>query len=386
MFNRLLNIPEKQSFFLFGPRGTGKSYWLHHFFPDEIYFDLLNARIFTELLAMPERIEQRIPIKQVLEKDGFVVIDEVQKIPALLDEVHRLIESYHLKFILTGSSARKLRQGGANLLAGRALTRYLHPLTSIELANKFDLVQSLKFGHLPGAILAPDPEDFLFSYVATYLKEEVLAEGILRNLGAFARFLESASFSQACELNVAKVAEDCSISRKVAADYFQILEDLLLAERLPIFSKRAKRKLSTHPKFFFFDVGVFRHLRPKGILDTNQEIDGAALETLVWQELRALNDYLTAGYQISFWRTTGKLEVDLILYGPKGFFAIEVKRADRIRPGDLDGLHAFIADYPEARALAVYTGTRAYHDAGVDIIPIEQWFGEAGVGHRTIFG
>jgi predicted AAA+ superfamily ATPase len=235
------------------------------------------------------------------------------------------------------------------------------------------------------AVLAPDPEDFLFSYVATYLKEEVLAEGILRNLGAFARFLESASFSQASELNVAKVAEDCAINRKVAADYFQILEDLLLAERLPVFSKRAKRKLSTHPKFFFFDVGVFRHLRPKGPLDTSEEIDGAALETLVWQELKALNDYLDARYQISFWRTQGKLEVDLVLYGPTGFFAIEIKRADRIRPGALDGLQAFLSDYPEARAIAVYTGSRRYHENGIEIVPIESWFGEHGFARTTFF-
>ena len=385
MYNRLFNIPIKNSFFLFGPRGTGKSFLLRHRLPNELYFDLLDARIYTELLAMPARLEQRIPINSVQEKEHFIIIDEVQKIPSLLNEVHRLIENHQLKFILTGSSARKIRQSGANLLAGRALTRYLYPLTSIELDSQFDLIKSLKYGHLPGAVLADNPEDFLFSYVATYLKEEVLAEGILRNLSAFARFLESASFSQACELNIANVAEDCSINRKTASDYFQILEDLLLAERIPIFSKRAKRKLCTHPKFFFFDVGVFRHLRPKGILDSSEEIDGAALETLVWQEIKALNDYLDARYQIFFWRTHNKLEVDLVLYGPKGFFAIEIKRSDRIRSGDLDSLKAFLSDYPEAKAITVYTGTRSYHESGIDIVPIENWFGKDGFAKKQIF-
>lgn len=385
MYNRLLNLSIKQSFFLFGARGSGKSFLLRHKLPNECYFDLLDARIYTELLAMPARLQQRIPKKNYQEKNSFIIIDEIQKIPALLDEVHRLIENYNLNFILTGSSARKIRQQGGNLLAGRALTRYLHPLTSIELNNDFNLIKSLKYGHLPGSILADNPEDFLFSYVATYLKEEVLAEGILRNIANFARFLESASFSQASELNIANIAQDCSLNRKTASDYFQILEDLLLAQRIPIFCNRAKRKLSTHPKFFFFDVGVFRHLRPQGILDSKEEIDGAALETLVWQEIRALNDYLNTNYQISFWRTHSKLEVDLILYGPKGFFALEIKRADRIRSGDLDSLKAFLQDYPQAKAIVVYTGTRNYHDGDIEIVSIENWFGENGFLYNTVF-
>jgi len=385
MYTRLIKPPKNQSFFLFGPRGTGKSFWIREKFPDDLYFDLLSARIYTELLADPSRLEERIPLEKIKGRAKYVIIDEVQKIPALLDEVHRLIETLHLKFILIGSSARKLRKEGANLLAGRAMTRYLYPLTSIELKNDFDLIKSLKYGHLPGAVLASDPEDYLFSYVATYLKEEILAEGILRKLGPFARFLESASFSQAAEVNVAKVAQDCSISRKVASDYFQILEDLLLAQRIPVFAKRAKRQVLTHPKFFFFDVGVFRHIRPKGILDTGEEIDGAALETLIWQEITAINEYFDARYQISFWRTRDKLEVDLVLYGPLGFYAIEIKRADRIRPGDLNGLKAFLEEYPEAKGLVVYTGSRFYHESGIDVVPLEHWFSEEGFARKTIF-
>jgi len=149
--------------------------------------------------------------------------------------------------------------------------------------------------------------------------------------------------------------------------------------------KSIERKLTTHPKFFFFDVGVFRHLRPKGPLDTDEEIDGAALETLIWQELRALNDYLQSGYQISFWRASQKLEVDFVLYGPRGFFAIEIKRADRIRPSDLDGILAFLDDYPEAKGILAYTGTRAYHDRGVAIVPLENWFTKKGFAYKTFF-
>jgi predicted AAA+ superfamily ATPase len=386
MYSRLLNPPTNQSFFLFGPRGTGKSFWLREHYPNEITFDLLDPRIFKDFLARPERLEERIPIAKAKGKDHFIIIHEVQKIPELLDVVHRLIETKGLKFILTGSNARKLKRGGANLLAGRAFTRHLYPLTSIELGADFSIAQSLRYGTLPAAVKSGNSApDFLNSYVTTYLKEEILAEGILRNLGAFSRFLESASFSQAEQLKVSNVAEDCGISRKVAEDYFQVLEDLLLAERIPVFSKRAKRKVASHPKFMFFDAGLFRTLRPRGILDLDSEIDGAAIETIVWQEIKALNDYLGSGYQIFYWRTHSKLEVDFVLYGPNGFHAIEVKRSHRVRAGDLDGLKAFLNDYPQAKCVFVYTGTRAYHESGIDIVPIEEWFGVKGFGYQNIF-
>jgi predicted AAA+ superfamily ATPase len=384
MYNRIFK-PPANSFFLFGPRGTGKSSFIRTHFPTDPYIDLLDPSVFTELLASPSRLLDRVSLRHFRKSEQFIIVDEVQKVPELLDEVHRLIESERIRFILTGSSTRKLRRSGANLLAGRAVTRYLHPLTSVELGGDFDLLSALRQGFLPGALAASDPSDFLKSYVATYLREEILAEGILRNLSAFARFLEAASFSQTQLLNVAEVAQESHVSRKVAEDYFQILEDLLLAVRLEPFTRRAKRKISSHKKFMFFDVGVFRAIRPRGVLDVETEIDGAALETLVWQELAALNDYFAAEYQISFWRTTSKLEVDFILYGPNGFFAIEVKRSHRIRPGDLDGLKTFLQDYPESQAIALYTGTRAYHDAGVDVVPLESWFGTNGECMKRMF-
>ncbi len=365
MFPRLLQ-PPSTSFFLFGPRGTGKSTWVRQRFREAIYLDLLDSGLYTELLAAPERLEQRIPPAH----RGWVVIDEVQKLPQLLDEVHRLIENRRLKFALTGSSARKLKRTGVNLLAGRALTLAMHPLACAELGAAFDVRRSLQYGHLPAAYVEADPKAFLKSYVQTYLREEVQQEGLTRNLGAFARFLEAASFSQAAVLNVAAVARDCHVERKVVEDYFTILEDLLLAVRVPVFTRKAKRRLVTHRKFYLFDVGVFRAVRPRGPLDAAEEIEGPAVETLVLEEIRAVNDALGLGYGLHYWHTAGGLEVDVVLYGERGLSAIEVKRSSRVREDDLRGLRAFLHDYPMARAWLVYTGSRRYHEGAIEIVPL----------------
>jgi len=365
VFPRLLQ-PPSTSFFLFGPRGTGKSTWVRQRFREAIYLDLLDSGLYTELLAAPERLEQRIPPAH----RGWVVIDEVQKLPQLLDEVHRLIENRRLKFALTGSSARKLKRTGVNLLAGRALTLAMHPLACAELGAAFDVRRSLQYGHLPAAYVEADPKAFLKSYVQTYLREEVQQEGLTRNLGAFARFLEAASFSQAAVLNVAAVARDCHVERKVVEDYFTILEDLLLAVRVPVFTRKAKRRLVTHRKFYLFDVGVFRAVRPRGPLDAAEEIEGPAVETLVLEEIRAVNDALGLGYGLHYWHTAGGLEVDVVLYGERGLSAIEVKRSSRVREDDLRGLRAFLHDYPMARAWLVYTGSRRYHEGAIEIVPL----------------
>lgn len=300
-------------------------------------------------------------------------MDEVQKVPALLDEVHRLIESRRLRFALTGSSARKLKRGGANLLAGRALNLELHPLTAAELGADFDLTHSVRFGCLPSAYVDQDPGAFLSSYVATYLREEIQQEGLVRNLGSFSRFLESASFSQGSVLNISSVARDCSVARKVVESYFTILEDLLLAVRIPVFSRRANRKMTAHPKFYLFDAGVYRACRPTGPLDSAAEIDGAALETLVLQQLRACNSYLRAGYSIHCWRTQSLLEVDFVLYGERGLKAFEVKRSQRIQSEDLKGLRAFREDYPEAETYLFYGGADRLHLDGIHVLPASTW-------------
>ena len=365
MYTRLLTA-SNASCLLLGPRGTGKSTWTRQCFPDALVLDLLDYPTYSELLARPDRLGQLVEAAAT----PTVVIDEVQRLPKLLDEVHRLIELRGTQFVLTGSSARKLRRGGVNLLAGRARTMAMHPLTATELGDNFDLGRSLAFGHLPTVHTADDPQRYLAGYVGTYLREEVMAEALTRNLDAFSRFLTAASFSQASVLSVTTVARDSGVSRKTVEGYFDLLDDLLIAFRLPVFQRRAKRELTTHPKFYFFDAGVYRAIRPKGPLDPIEEIDGAAIETLVAQELRAVNDGLDLGYELSFWRTRAGHEVDFVLYGERGLIAIEVKRSSRYREHDLANLRRFRDEYPVAQCMLFYGGERKYEIDGVRVLPL----------------
>lgn len=358
--------PPDASCLLLGPRGTGKSTWIGQVHPEALVLDLLEYATYTELVTHPDRLEQIVAGADA----STVVIDEVQRAPALLDEVHRLVERRGTRFVLTGSSARKLRRGGANLLAGRARTLAMHPLTAVELGAAFDLARSVRLGHLPTAQTADDPGRYLAGYVGTYLREEVMAEALTRNLDAFTRFLTAASFSQASVLSVATVARESGINRKTVEGYFDLLDDLLIAFRLPVFQRRSKRALTAHPKFYFFDAGVYRAVRPKGPLDPVEEIDGAAIETLVAQDLRAVNDGLNLGYDVSFWRTRTGLEVDFVLYGERGLVAIEVKRSSQYRPADLAGLRAFGEDYPMSRRFLFYGGDRAYDVDGIRVLPL----------------
>lgn len=364
MYSRLLQPPGR-SFFLFGPRGTGKTAWLRAALPDAITFDLLHSGTHQRLSAAPERLGDAIPDGY----RGWIVVDEIQRVPELLNEVHRLIETRKLRFAMTGSSARKLRRGGVNLLAGRARTLRMHPLTAGELGADFDLERALRFGLLPFACTTDDPASYLADYVGTYLREEVQAEGLVRKLGAFSRFLESASFSQGSVLNVAAVARDAAVNSKAAETYFDLAEDLLLTVRLPVFARRAKRHLIAHPKFYFFDAGVYRALRPRGPLDSDAEIDGAALETIVLSHIRAVNDAFDLGYTIHYWRTRAGHEVDFVLYGERGLVAIEVKRSDRLRDEDLDGLREFREDYPMARTFLTSLVRRREHVKGIEVVP-----------------
>ena len=369
-FKRLLGDPldAGRSFFLFGPRGTGKTTWLRRRMPEAPFINLLRSDFYGPLSAEPGRIRNLVPRGH----QGWVVIDEVQRIPALLNEVHDLIESRGLKFILTGSSARTLRRKGVNLLAGRARTYFMHPLTAMEQEDAFDLGRSVRFGHLPARFSDPDPRGYLKDYVQTYLREEVMQEGLTRNIGHFARFLEAASLSQGQPLNISGIARDAQVSRATTENYFSILDDLLLAVRLPVFSRRARRRLISQQKFYFFDAGVFRAIRPVGPLDSEAEIDGPALETLVLQELRAANDYRDCGYQIHYWRTRAHLEVDFVLYGPRGLVAIEVKRSRQLHSADTRSLREFRNDYPVARCWVFYGGDHELELDGITAIPLER--------------
>ena len=371
MYTRIFNPPKKNSYFLFGPRGVGKSHFIRQFYPKALFFDLLNSDIYTSLLSSPYRLSSLIPSSY----KGWVIIDEIQKIPELLNEVHRLIESRKKKihFVLTGSSARKLKFKNTNLLAGRAFTQKMYPLTAQELGRDFNLKKSLLSGHLPLSYTTDDSTLFLKSYVKTYLQEEIQQESLTRNLPAFSRFLEAASFSQASILNTSSVARECSVDRKAVENYFSILRDTMLSFELKIFSKRAKRKLLKSNKFYFFDAGIYKTLRPEGPLDSTENILGSSLETLVLQELMAHNFYQNWNYEINYWHTQNHVEVDFILYGKRGFFAIEVKCSERIRKEDFKGIEQFLLDYPKAQGIFLYTGRRFFSRHNVKIIPVQNF-------------
>ena len=351
--NRFFDDPDGD-YFLFGPRGTGKSTWIRENYDNCLILDMLLPNILREYQARPERLRDTVyanPDKRV------VVIDEVEKVPSILSVVHSLIEEKKAKFVLTGSSARKLKRAGIDLLGGRALVRQMHPFMAAELGDQFHLDQAMQVGLLPLILNAQNPRDQLAAYINTYLQLEVQAEGLVRNIGDFVRFLEIISFSHASLLTVANVARECGVERKVVSSYVSILEDLLLSFQVSIFSKRAKRQLIRHSKFYLFDAGVFCSLRPRGLIDSSSEIQGAALEGLVAQHLRAWIDYANNYCKLYFWRTKNGVEVDFVIYGEEEFFAIEVKHATQVFSKDLRGLKSFCEDYPEATPLLLYRGS-----------------------------
>jgi len=367
--SRIIQLPS-DSFFLFGPRGTGKSTLLKRRIPDALYIDLLNPERHRSLQARPERLRELMAGSPFV---GTVVIDEIQRIPELLNVVHAAMEEPGSpRFILTGSSARKLRRGGINLLGGRAKSLKLHPFMACEF-EAFDVKNALRVGMIPLVLDSLDPLETLAGYSNLYLEQEVQAEGLTRNVGAFARFLEAMNFSHGAILNATAVSRECEIERRTVVNYIDILEDLLLGFRLPVFARRAKRKTVRHPKFYYFDCGVYRSVRPRGPLDSEAEIHGSGLEGLVAQHLRAWVDYTRGRHELAYWRTRGGSEVDFIIYGEMGFYAIEVKNSRRIDKLDLRGLNAFLDDYPEAEAALIYMGTERRRIDGIWCIPAQEF-------------
>ncbi|MDY0298093.1 MAG: ATP-binding protein [Acidobacteriota bacterium] len=367
---RDFQIPEEH-FFLFGPRGTGKSTLLKKNIPNSLYIDLLQPDLSRMYAARPERLLEAVhaqPEKRV------VVIDEIQKIPDLLPAVHSLIEEKQgRQFILTGSSARKLRQGGINLLGGRALQKRLHPFSAWELNEKFSLTEALETGLIPVVFSARDRNAALSAYIDLYIRQEVMMEGWTRNIGNFSRFLESISFSHGSILNLSNVSRECQVERKIVESYVTVLEDLLVARKLNVFSRRAQRQVAVRPKFYFFDTGLFRKLRPKGPLDAPGEIEGPALEGMVLQHLQAFVDNQNKELEIYFWRTRSGSEVDFILYGEELFCAIEVKNTTVVRPSDLRALKTFLCDYPRSRGMLVYRGREKLKRDHILILPCEDF-------------
>ncbi len=360
-----------ESFFLFGPRGTGKTTWLRCNYADAVWLDFLDPDTFHLYQVRPHRLLETV--RAYPPKTTFV-IDEVQKVPEVLSAVHLLIEEEKgRQFILTGSSARKLKQKGVDLLAGRALLTYLHPFLAAELGSRFDLNFALEFGLLPLVAASRNPAARKKSYIGTYLKEEVLQEGLIRKAPPFSRFLEAVSFSQGSMIVPTTIARDVGVSRQTCESYIQILQDLLLSFHIQPFSKRAKRAVVAHAKFYYFDCGIFRAIRPKGPFDNPSEIDGLCLETLVAQHLRAWIDYSGQKDELFFWRTQSGIEVDFVIYGEKTFVAIEVKHSDRIREKDLAPLLQFHQDYPEAQLLFLYRGETRIKKGPVLCLPVSEF-------------
>ena len=372
-------LPPDESFFLLGPRGTGKSTWLLHTYPHSLRLDLLDRETERMLLARPERLLEFItPLK----RGEVCIIDEIQRVPGLIPVIHSTIEKQcGLQFILTGSSARKLRRSVGDLLGGRALLRHMHPFIANELGESFSLTKALKVGLVPMIWQSKNAEEKIHAYVSVYLKEEVQAEGLVRHVGDFSRFMEIATFSHGGIWSSTEIARDAHVKRQTVDNYLQILEDLLLAFTIPVFSRRAKRAVISRSKFYYFDVGIYRELRPKGPLDKETELEGPALEGLVAQHLRAWTLFQKQTHRLYFWRTRTHIEVDFIIYGPLGFWAIEVKRNHNISTNDVKPLIAFKEEYPEADCFLLYGGKEIKKVRNIFCVPTEKFLSELSFEH-----
>lgn len=346
MFNRALHLPRPgvETFFLWGPRQTGKTTLLRSAYPDAFWIDLLKADEYRRYLQNPELLRAEIAAKKTVRQ---VVIDEVQKVPQLLDEVHWLHENRGIHFALCGSSARKVKRGQANLLGGRALRYELHGLTVAEIEREFDLTRILNHGYLPTMYLSDSPQRLLNSYVADYLKEEIAAEGLVRNLPVFSEFLNAASLSDAELVNFSTIARDCGVSSPTIRGYFQILVDTLLGRWLPAYAKRPKRRVIAAPKFFFADVGVVNQLAKRGELRPGSELYGKAFENWVFHELSAYNAYSEAFANLGYWRLASGIEVDFIVNDMQ--VAIEAKATAKVTVDHLRGLRALAQDHPRVK-------------------------------------
>jgi predicted AAA+ superfamily ATPase len=343
MIPRSLKLPEpgEETFFLWGPRQTGKTTLLRARYPHAYWIDLLKSDQYRRLLGDPSLLGKRIAS---MDRIPFVVIDEVQKLPELLDEVHWLHENLGVRFALCGSSARKLKRGKANLLGGRALRYELRGLVSAELGEGLDLVRTVNRGFLPRIHESTRSSRLLESYVGDYLKEEVAAEGLVRNLPAFSEFLTVAALSDAEQVNASAIARETGVSNKTVKGYFDILVDTLQGSWLPAFRERPKRRVQVSPKFYFSDVGVVNHLARRGRIEPGSELFGKAFENWVHHELRAYDAYSHSMARLSYWRLASGIEVDFVV-GDMAL-AIEVKASKRIRRDHLRGLRQLAVDHP----------------------------------------
>ncbi|MBS3921013.1 MAG: ATP-binding protein [Deltaproteobacteria bacterium] len=358
---RILDIPalmEKKSHFLFGPRQTGKTSLIYHTLKRVKVYDLLDSSIYLTLSQNPGRIGQELTAG-----DRIVVIDEIQRLPILLNEVHRLIETHGIRFLLTGSSARKLRRGGVNLLGGRARTKYLHPFTYKEMGDKFDLSRVIERGLLPSIYFSDDPRADLQAYAGSYL-QEIIAEGATRNLPAFSRFLKVAALCNSQIVNFTNVSNDAQVARTTVYEYFEILKDTLILYELPAWRKSKKRKPLASSKYYFFDVGVVSVLQGRKFRPGTPEF-GEAFETYLMHELISYSDYVS-GESLSYWRSTSGFEVDFII---GDHTAVEVKAKGNLSVSDLKPLRALSDEKKLKRYLCVSLEPRRRKVEDITVLP-----------------
>ena len=359
----LQNLLEKKSHFLLGPRQTGKSFLIAQRFKGVPVYDLLNTSVYLGLSQRPQRLSE-----ELTSKDRIVVIDEIQRLPALLNEVHRLIEQRGTRFLLTGSSARKLRQGGVNLLGGRARTKHLHPLTNQELGEHFDLERFITRGGLPSIYFSDDPRADLDAYAGSYLQQEIVAEGATRNIAAFSRFLKVAAYCNATIVNFTNVATDAQVPRTTVYEYFEILKDTLILYELPAWRETKKRKPLASSKYYFFDIGVVGVIQDRRYRKGTPEF-GEAVETYIMHELKSYTDYVSAE-PLAFWRSKSGFEVDFIL---GDHTAVEIKASENIAVNDLKSLRALAEEKKLKRYLCVSLAARRRQIGNVTILPIQEF-------------
>lgn len=360
---RLLSIklPANRSAFLWGPRKSGKTYWISRQFPDSILIDLLKTDVFADYASRPSVLRDRYQ-----DHSGLIIIDEIQMVPALLNEIHWLIENTHVSFLMTGSSARKLRRGHSNLLGGRAWRYTMAPLAYPEVSH-FDLEQVAISGLLPPHFLSSDPIQDLRAYIADYLKEEIATEAATQNIPAFAEFLRISALTSGELLNYSNVARETGVSAKIVRAYLQILEDTLLGYRIPAWKKVKNRRLIETEKFYLFDVGVANYLARRAPKTGSSEF-GKSFEHIILMELKAYQSYKSPELDIRFWRTSTGFEVDFILNDMD--VAIEVKSSNRIHSGQLKGLKALLEEHHVKRAIIVSLETQVRKlDMGIEVLP-----------------
>lgn len=362
-----INLPPRQSAFLWGPRKTGKSTFLMENFPKSIVYDFLQTDLFLEFSKKPSLLRERLLAKESQILKHPVILDEVQKIPQILDEVHWLIENKGIRFILCGSSARKLKRGKANLLGGRAWRYEMFPLVSAELGN-LDLLKVLNRGLIPVHYFDDTFEKSLKAYTQDYLKEEILAEGLTRNIPAFSRFFDAMAYSHGELTNYSNIARDCGVDSKTVREYYQILVDTLMGRFVEPFQRRQDRQIiSKAPKFYLFDVGVAGIITQRKISEERGESFGKAFEHFIFMELVAYSSYKDLDFEVNFWRTKSGLEVDFVL--GRGEVALEIKGTSRVDQRDLRSLMAFAKEYSPQKALVVCNEREERLHGNIRILP-----------------